>query len=157
MFADTLSRIYGNEPPGIQRSKSEYVGDYDGEELGAEGKVTRVTRPLLAGYAAELATAACRNPERNRRAPTRYDPSIPGRDVPKKSRSARAKAPRHVMIEEIHDPEAPEMVNMDITLKARKQIASWRARIHPITTMKQRKYPTELNQRRKQSAYSGLT
>ncbi|QRV80826.1 Retrovirus-related Pol polyprotein from transposon [Ceratobasidium sp. AG-Ba] len=95
VLADALSRIYSNEPKGTERAKSEYVPDMVSESEESENEYTR---PLLGGRAAQIVTDAevmslevRRNPARDRQAPKRYDPEIPGINELPKKKTAKGK------------------------------------------------------------------
>ncbi|KAG9093042.1 hypothetical protein FRC07_011543, partial [Ceratobasidium sp. 392] len=93
ILADALSRIYSEDPMGTERAKSEYVPE---DRSDSEDTKIEVTRPILGGRAAQIVTdndgqeaGIRRNPARDRQAPTRYDPEIPGRDPVSKKKKAK--------------------------------------------------------------------
>jgi hypothetical protein len=100
ILADALSRIYSEGAKGTERANSEYVSEAE-SNFGNEQEncVQEVTRPLVAGLAAAVATESGltsegvrRNPARARVAQRRYDPEILGREGEVSAGSAQGSA-----------------------------------------------------------------
>lgn len=123
ILADALSRMYSSEEPGVERARSEYAvkkwSDDDKSRHETDPIGRSFTRPMLVGVAAAVAgesgtnsAMVRRNPTRNRVAPKRYDPAIPGREAsePRAKRSPR----ENLRIQEVGRKQEGETARVNI-------------------------------------------